>query len=222
MRRRTVGELAAQRGVPLEELVRTPLSGCSRPTRPCCRARSAGTSHASDPRAPRRRRTRAGRELAPTTLVVARQPPRAASTAVALARSGGPLELSPPAPRSSRCALGVPTALRRSLRPRARVRGRLGAHVATLDGRAQGATSRARRGAGARAASRGPRALPAPTGSRSSHALGGSGRVVLEGFTPSARAALGAELLGVWSADPEELAALAARLAPDVALVPRS
>src|SRR3954453_9445265 len=47
------------------------------------------------------------------------------------------------------------------------------------------------------------------------------GLVVLEGFHAVKHALrFGAELLGVWTADPEELAALSARLAPDVVLNP--
>ncbi len=47
------------------------------------------------------------------------------------------------------------------------------------------------------------------------------GLVVLEGFHAVKHAVrFGAELLGVWTADPEELAALSARLAPDVVLSP--
>jgi TrmH family RNA methyltransferase len=45
--------------------------------------------------------------------------------------------------------------------------------------------------------------------------------VVLEGFHAVKHAVrFGAELLGVWTADPHELAALSARLAPDIALSP--
>ena len=47
------------------------------------------------------------------------------------------------------------------------------------------------------------------------------GLVVLEGFHAVKHAVrFGAELLGVWTADAAELAALSARLAPDVALAP--
>src|SRR5256885_13885951 len=47
------------------------------------------------------------------------------------------------------------------------------------------------------------------------------GLVVLEGFHAVKHAVrFGAELLGVWTADAGELTALAARLAPDVALTP--
>ena len=47
------------------------------------------------------------------------------------------------------------------------------------------------------------------------------GLVVLEGFHAVKHAVrFGAELLGVWTADADELAALAARLAPDIALEP--
>jgi len=47
------------------------------------------------------------------------------------------------------------------------------------------------------------------------------GLVVLEGFHAVKHAVrFGAELLGVWTADPDELAALSARLAPDVVLAP--
>jgi RNA methyltransferase, TrmH family len=47
------------------------------------------------------------------------------------------------------------------------------------------------------------------------------GLVVLEGFHAVKHAVrFGAELLGVWAADAEEVAALSARLAPDVALDP--
>ena len=47
------------------------------------------------------------------------------------------------------------------------------------------------------------------------------GLVVLEGFHAVKHAVrFGAELLGVWTADPVELAALSARLAPDVVLAP--
>src|SRR5215207_5977900 len=47
------------------------------------------------------------------------------------------------------------------------------------------------------------------------------GLVVLEGFHAVKHAVrFGAELLGVWAADAAELAALSARLAPDVVLSP--
>ena len=47
------------------------------------------------------------------------------------------------------------------------------------------------------------------------------GLVVLEGFHAVKHAVrFGAELLGVWTADADELAALSARLAPDVVLSP--
>jgi TrmH family RNA methyltransferase len=47
------------------------------------------------------------------------------------------------------------------------------------------------------------------------------GLVVLEGFHAVKHAVrFGAELCGVWTADPQELATLSARLAPDVALEP--
>jgi TrmH family RNA methyltransferase len=47
------------------------------------------------------------------------------------------------------------------------------------------------------------------------------GVVVLEGFHAIKHAVrFGAELLGVWTADPDEVAALIARLAPDIALDP--
>ena len=45
--------------------------------------------------------------------------------------------------------------------------------------------------------------------------------VILEGFHAIKHAVrFGAELLGVWTADPDEVAALVARLAPDIALAP--
>jgi TrmH family RNA methyltransferase len=47
------------------------------------------------------------------------------------------------------------------------------------------------------------------------------GLVILEGFHAVKHALrFGAELLGVWTADPDEIAALVARLAPDIALAP--
>src|SRR3954447_5226119 len=47
------------------------------------------------------------------------------------------------------------------------------------------------------------------------------GLVVLEGFHAVKHAVrFGGELLGVWTADADELAALSARLAPDIALAP--
>jgi TrmH family RNA methyltransferase len=47
------------------------------------------------------------------------------------------------------------------------------------------------------------------------------GLVILEGFHAVKHALrFGAELLGVWTADPDEIAALVARLAPDITLAP--
>ena len=162
MRPRTVGELAAQHGVPLEDLVRAPCSACSRPTRPSS-PRSAGTCTTRHP-------VTTAEDLGPRRLLsydgwsIDDDKPQVGLDAVAALPPGESLEFNPPV-----SALELAALLGVSDPPDARTVGihmdswrvDLGTHVATLDGPARGEIVLAAAGAGRTRGGGRPRALPA-------------------------------------------------------------
>jgi len=138
MRARTVGELAAQHGVPLEDLVRTPLYGMLAPGAPFfCTFR--WDMHHEHPVTTAE--DLAGRELLSYDgWSIDDDKPKVGLDAVAALRSGDALEFNPPVPALELAALlGVSE-------PVARTVGvhmdpweiDLGTHVATLEGGATG------------------------------------------------------------------------------------